>query len=93
MATVEKISIALTQDMATLVREAVESGEYASASEVIRDALRDWKMKRALQQQQIDELRRSWQEGIDSGPAGPLNMSEIKRGARKRFEADPGKSS
>ena len=28
MATVEKISIALTRDMAALVREAVESGEY-----------------------------------------------------------------
>lgn len=87
MAAVEKVSIALTQDMASLVREAVESGEYASTSEVIREALRDWKLKRALQQQQIEELRRLWQEGIDSGPAGPLDLSEIKREARKRFEA------
>jgi antitoxin ParD1/3/4 len=88
MATVEKISIALTQDMASLVRQAVESGEYASSSEVIRDALRDWKLKRAMQQQQIEELRRLWHEGIDSGPAGVLDMEEIKREARKRFEVE-----
>ena len=43
MANVERLSIALTPDMATIVRQAVESGDYASASEVIRDALREWK--------------------------------------------------
>jgi antitoxin ParD1/3/4 len=81
MAAVEKISIALTQDMASLVRQAVESGEYASTSEVIRDALRDWKLKRTIQQQQIEELRRLWQVGIDSGSAGTLDMAEVKREA------------
>ena len=87
MATVAKISIALTQDLASLVREAIESGEYASSSEVIRDALRDWKLKRTHQQLQIEELRRMWHEGITSGPAGTLDMEEIKREARKRLEA------
>lgn len=45
--------------MAALVRQAVESGAYASSSEVIRDALLAWKMKRTLQEQQIEKLRRS----------------------------------
>jgi len=67
MATIERISIALTQEMAAVVREAVESGEYASNSEVIRDALRDWKLKRTLQQQQIDELRRLWRRVFGAG--------------------------
>lgn len=88
MAAVEKISIALTQDLASLVREAVESGEYASSSEVIRDALRDWKLKRTLQHQQIEEVRRLWAEGINSGSAGALEMEDIKREARQRFEAE-----
>lgn len=82
MATVEKISIALTEDLAALVRKAVESGDYASTSEVIRDALRDWKLKRAAREEQIAELRRLWQEGIDSGVAGPLDIDGIKREAR-----------
>jgi len=90
MAAVEKISVALTPEMVSLVREAVESGEYASSSEVIRDALRDWKLKRTLEQQQVEELRRLWYEGINSGPAGALDMEEIKREARKRLEAESG---
>lgn len=87
MANVEKLSIALTPDMAAIVRQAVESGDYASASEVIRDALRDWKLKRAVDREMVEELRRLWQEGIDSGPAEPLDMEAIKREARARFEA------
>lgn len=86
MPTVEKISIALTQDMAALVRQAVESGEYASSSEVIRDALRDWKRKRALQEQQIEELRRLWNDGIQSGPGRFNNMDDLLREAKRRFE-------
>lgn len=93
MAAVEKISIALPPAMAALVREAVESGEYASSSEVIREALRDWKLKRALQLQQVEELRRLLQEGIDSGSAGVLDIEEIKREARTRFDAEQGQSS
>ena len=85
MANVEKLSIALTLDMATVVREAVESGDYASASEVIRDALREWKLKRAVDRDLVEELRRLWQEGIDSGPSGPLDIEAIKREARVRF--------
>ncbi|QWF70800.1 hypothetical protein KEF85_16025 [Methylomonas paludis] len=42
MSTIEKISIALTPDLALLVRNTVESGFYTSNSEVICEALRDW---------------------------------------------------
>ncbi len=40
MSNVSKISIALTAEMNTLVQAAVASGEYATSSEVIREALR-----------------------------------------------------
>ena len=85
MPNVEKISVALTPEMVTFVRDAVESGEYASSSEVIREALRDWKQKRLLQLQNIDELRRLWQEGIDSGPGQYANIDAIKQEARRRL--------
>ena len=45
MAHVEKVSVALTSEMAAMMRQLVESGEYASASEVMREALRDWKFQ------------------------------------------------
>ena len=40
MAQIERLSIAIPTPMADTVRQAVEAGEYASTSEVIRDALR-----------------------------------------------------
>ncbi len=42
MPTIEKLSIALPTEMASVVRQAVDAGEYSSQSEVVRDALRDW---------------------------------------------------
>ena len=37
MANVEKVSIALTPELASTVREALSSGEYASVSELMRE--------------------------------------------------------
>ncbi len=48
MGAIERLTITLPADMAGLVKGAVDDGDYASASEVIREALRDWKMKREL---------------------------------------------
>jgi antitoxin ParD1/3/4 len=42
MAGVEKISIAVTPEMAGLMRGVVASGKYASTSVVVREALREW---------------------------------------------------
>jgi antitoxin ParD1/3/4 len=85
MAHVEKLRVALTPEMAAVVRQCVESGEYASSSEVIREALQDWKMKRSLQQNELTELRHLWQVGLDSGAGRFSNMEEIKAEARKRL--------
>jgi antitoxin ParD1/3/4 len=85
MPNVEKISVALTPDMAALVRDAVKSGEYASSSEIIREALRDWKYKRLLQSQNLDEIHRLWQEGINSGAGKFADIEAIKLEARKRL--------
>ena len=53
MAQIERMSIALPTPMADTVREAVEAGEYASVSEVMRDALRLWGARRELHQRDI----------------------------------------
>jgi antitoxin ParD1/3/4 len=72
-----KISISLTDEHARLVNEAVASGDYASSSEVIREALRDWRGKRLL--------GRLWDEGIASGHADEgESIAEIKDAARRR---------
>lgn len=67
MAQVEKVSIAVTPEMAAMLRRAVASGDYASSSEVVREALRDWKERRALRNEAVAELRRLWDDGLTSG--------------------------
>jgi antitoxin ParD1/3/4 len=85
MANVAKLSIALTAEMAEDVRAAVESGDYASGSEVIREALREWRLRRSLPPQTRDELRRLWQEGLASGAGCLGDLKAIKREARRRL--------
>ena len=84
MSKIEKISIALTAEMAEMVREAVGSGDYATASEVVREALRDWKRKRSEREREIEELRRLLAEA-EASPVRPWEGAEaIKAAARKR---------
>lgn len=70
MPTVEKLSIALPSEMATIVRQAVEAGEYSSHSEVVRDALRDWTHKRRLREQSLSNVRQRWQEAVSDDSPG-----------------------
>lgn len=90
MAAVEKLTIALTREMAGFVRQAVEAGGYASTSEAIREAVREWKERRELLGYTIEELRALVQEGIDSGPAQPVDFEAIKKEARARLAVPQG---
>jgi antitoxin ParD1/3/4 len=67
MANVEKLSIALTPELASTVREAITSGQYASASELMREALREWQQRRLERERALAEIGRLWDEGIASG--------------------------
>ena len=72
MSTVEKRSISLPPELAAVVDQAVAAGEFGSASEVIREALRQWKERRDLLGHTVEELRMLWQQGLESGPPAPL---------------------
>ena len=87
MAKVEKLSVALTSDMVAEVRAAVDGGDYGSVSEVVRDALRDWRLRRKLETLETQELRRLVQEGIDSGPG--LEADTVFARLRVRFGQPP----
>lgn len=86
MGRVEKITIALTPELAGFVRSAVESGDYASTSEAIREAVREWKERRDLLDYTVEELRELVREGIDSGPSPHATMAEVKAEACRRSE-------
>ena len=78
MAGIERLTITLPSDMAALVKGAVEGGDYASNSEVVREALRDWKMKRALQLQELTALTADIEKGL----------TDLAEGRVKDFDAD-----
>ena len=83
MSNIERITITLTAEMAEAVRMAVQAGEYASSSELIREALRDWRHKRALQEQELQELRTKVQQGLSDIEEGRVRDFDPERIIRK----------
>jgi antitoxin ParD1/3/4 len=81
------LNINLTPQLEKLVRQKVDSGRYNSASEVVREALRLMESQDALQALQLERLRRDIREGLESGPAHPWDVAEMKRQGRKRLAA------
>jgi antitoxin ParD1/3/4 len=61
-------------------------GEYASASDVVRDAMRLWNERRAFRAEELRLLRDAWDKGKANAIAGPLDMKAII--AEVRSEAD-----
>ena len=86
MTTAEKISIALPSEMVAVVRGAVATGEYASSSEVVRDALRDWTHKRSLRQQGVAELRQVWQEAMRDKRPG-ADVDDVLDRLERKYQA------
>jgi antitoxin ParD1/3/4 len=86
VAAIEKISIALPHEMVAIVREAVEQGEYASSSEVIRDALRDWTLKRSIRHQGLEELRQVWQQALQDKAPG-IAVDDVLDRLERKYQA------
>jgi antitoxin ParD1/3/4 len=85
MTKIEKVSVALSTELLETVKEAVASGEYASASEVVREALREWNLRKPLRLAEVERLRKAWIEGLNSGQPRPLDFEEVKRRGRERL--------
>jgi len=86
MPSIEKISIALPHEMVSLVREAVQAGEYSSSSEVIREALRDWNQKRTLRKAGLEELRHVWQQALQDNAPG-LSPHDVFERLERKYQA------
>ncbi|MCH7638267.1 MAG: type II toxin-antitoxin system ParD family antitoxin [Bacteroidetes bacterium] len=80
------MNVSLPKKQEQYVKALVKKGRYNSASEVVRTGLRLLEEKERVNELKLKELKRLIQEGIDSGPAAPLDMEEIKATARRQFE-------
>lgn len=83
--TAERMTITMPAEMAETLRQTVETGEYASTSEVVREALRDWTRARDTERRDLDELRAAIRSGLDSGPGIPAE--EVLAELRARYAA------
>ncbi|HEX3885220.1 MAG TPA: type II toxin-antitoxin system ParD family antitoxin [Stellaceae bacterium] len=88
MPDIQKISVALTGEQVEALRAAVNSGAYATTSEVVREAIRDWQLKHALRRDEIELLRQLWDEGEASGSPVPLDFDEVRKEARRLLELE-----
>lgn len=86
MPTIERLTVTMPAEMAALVKAAVKDGDYASTSEVIREALRDWKVKRSLKIGELEALRADIDKGmadLSAGRVTDFDMDKIIERGRK----------
>ena len=72
MSKLERITVTMPEEMAAKMRAAVDSGEYATTSEIVREALRDWTEHQERRQAALEKLRTMIAEG-EKGPFRPAD--------------------
>lgn len=71
------MNVSLTADIADFVEGELATGDYASASEVVRDALRMLRRDRAIEQEKLVILRREITSALDQVDGGRLSDRTI----------------
>jgi antitoxin ParD1/3/4 len=78
MQSAEKISITMTPEMMKVIRASVASGEFASTSEAMRDAVRIWQRDREEHAARMEAIRQRLQISVDD-PRPSLSAAEVQQ--------------
>ncbi|CAO4150126.1 ribbon-helix-helix domain-containing protein [Methylorubrum aminovorans] len=90
MQSAEKISITMTPEQLRAVRESVAAGEYASTSEVLRDAVRLWQRQRQEDAERLNVIRARIRRSLDD-PRPALSFEDVEAHLEALFaEAEQG---
>lgn len=81
------ISVSLSKELVEFVEAKVQSGAYASSSDVVSAALQLLETQDLPDSLDPEYLRQAWKEGVESGDYQPLDLDEIKRGGRALLAA------
>lgn len=87
-----QMTVTLTPELERFVREEVESGEYASNSEVMRAALRAWREQRETKERRLKALDDAIARGIadaDAGRVMPLDEAMTRLRQKLGLPAEP----
>ncbi len=87
MRTTQQFSITVPNEMADMIRAKVQSGEYASESEVIRDGLRTLQMRdRALEKWIRDEVVPAY-DAFKADPSRGIPIDDVKASLEAHWAA------
>jgi antitoxin ParD1/3/4 len=78
-------SYAIGEYFESFIKDQIQQGRYASASEVVRDGLRALEEREQLRAVKLASLRAELQRGADSGVGVPAK--KVFAAARKRIES------
>ena len=90
MRTTRQLSITLPLEMADMVRSKVESGSYASESEVIRAGLRAMQEHDAVIEKWLREEVAPTYAAMMADPSRAIPIAEVFEGAEARYLAQKG---
>jgi antitoxin ParD1/3/4 len=75
------LNISMPDELRAYIEARVNTGEYQSASDYLRDLIRHDR----------EETERLLVEGLDSGPTRPLNMASLQKKAEAVLKRTTGK--
>ncbi|MFO1103583.1 MAG: type II toxin-antitoxin system ParD family antitoxin [Methylocystis sp.] len=78
------LQISLPEELESELAAAVACGEFESENDAIRAAVAQWRTERLVERTNLDDLRRLWREGVESGSGRFETIDEIKAEARRR---------
>lgn len=71
------MNVSLTEEIAKFVEDEVATGDYVSASEVVRDALRALKHDKDVEANKLRILRKEVAKGIDDADSGRFSNRTV----------------
>lgn len=77
MRNAEKVSVTMTSEQMQVIRESVQSGEFATTSEAMRDAVRVWQRQRIEDAEFLEAVRARNHRSIDD-PRPSLSADEAE---------------
>ena len=84
------MNVSLTRKLERWIGSKVKEGKYQTASEVVRDAVRQLAEREERRKLELERLRRDIDAGLEDirkGRVAPLDMKQIKAEARKELAA------
>jgi antitoxin ParD1/3/4 len=84
MSNFRTMTIELTETQVADLQAAVDAGGYATTDAIVREAISDWQVRHALNEEGVQRLRALWDEGRADGATQPFDVERILASARAR---------